>query len=61
MDSPFKDCMTPALRSIIEILMQGNTISQYLSIEILNILYDRHGPTTGFWCLMSFEHLNSDT
>ena len=29
-----------------------------LSIEILNILYDRHGPNTGFWCLMSFEHLN---
>ena len=33
----------------------------YLSIEILNILYDRHGPNAGFWCLMSFEHLNSKT
>ena len=32
-----------------------------LSIETLNILYDRHGPKIGFWCLMSFEHLNSDT
>ena len=39
--------MTPALRSIIEILAQGNTISEYLSIEILNILYDRHGPNPG--------------
>ena len=32
-----------------------------LSIEILNILHDRHGPNPGFWCLMSFEHLNSKT
>ena len=61
MDSPFKNCMAPALRSIIHILVQGNTNSQYLSIEILNILYDGHGPNLGFWCLMSFEHLNSDT
>ena len=61
MDSPFKNCMTPPLRSMIEILAQDNTISQYLSIEILNILYVRHGPNPGFWCLMFFEHLNSDT
>ena len=52
--------MTPAQRSIIQILAQDNTISQ-LSIEILNILYDRHSPNTGFWCLILFEHLNSDT
>ena len=32
-----------------------------LSIEILNILYDRHGPSFGFWCPMSFEHLNFKT
>ena len=39
----------------------GQYHSQYLSIEILNILYDRHGLNPGFWFLMSFEHLNLDT
>ena len=47
-------CMAPVLG--------GSKVGHYcLSIEILNILYDRHGPNPGFWCLMSFEHLNSDT
>ena len=32
-----------------------------LSSEILKILYDRHGPNPGFWYLMSFENLSSDT
>ena len=47
------DPYTNVYHTYIHSLAQGNTISQ-LSIEILNILYDRHGPKTGFWCLMSF-------
>ena len=31
-----------------------------LSIEILNILYDRHGPNPGFFILRTFEHLKSN-
>ena len=51
--SPLKEILAPL----------GGSKAGYccLSIEILNILYDRHGPNTGFWCLMSFEHLNSKT
>ena len=49
--------MAPALwLSYINILVQGSTMNQYLSIEILNILYDRHGPNTGFWPPMSILH-----
>ena len=32
-----------------------------LSIEILNILYDRHDPNPGLLILRTFEHLNSNT
>ena len=32
-----------------------------LNSKILNILYDRHSPNPGFWFLMTFEHLNSNT
>ena len=53
MDSPFKNCHGA--------LLGGSKAGHCcLSSEILNILYDRHGPNPGFWCLMSFEHLNSD-
>ena len=61
MDSSFKTCGLCTLVIIHNILAQGSPTSQYLSIEILNVLYDRHGPNTGFWCLMSFEDLNSNT
>ena len=51
--SPLKEILAP---------MGGSKVGYCcLSIEILNILYDRHGPNTGFWCLMSFELLNSKT
>ena len=51
--SPLKEILAP---------LGGSKAGYYcLSIEILDILYDRHGPNTGFWCLMSFEHLNSKT
>ena len=59
-DSPFKNC-GPFTLVIIHNPCAGQYHSQYLSIEILNILYDKHGPNPGFWCQMSFEHLNSDT
>ena len=39
-------------------LMHGNAV---LSRKILNILYDRQGPNTGFLILRTFEHLNSKT
>ena len=49
-----KNCMVP--------LLGGSKAGHCcLSSEILNILYDRNGPNPGFWCLMSFEHLDSDT
>ena len=36
-------------------------INAVLSRKILNILYDRQGPNTGFLILRTFEHLNSKT
>ena len=36
----------------------GNAV---LSRKILNILYDRQGPNTGFLILRTFKHLNSKT
>ena len=61
MDFPFKNCGPCTLVIIHKYSCSGQHHSQYLSIEILNILYDRHGPNTGFWFLVTFEHLNSNT
>ena len=59
-ENPFKNC-GPCTLVMIHNPCAGQYRSQYLNIEILNILCDRHSPNPGFWCLMSFGHLNSDT